>query len=604
MIELVSKYLVAFILPFWLVLSFALTAFVGTYWTSKNKEEAKFHFDSNATEKLRQVVGSAEEVFKSTYEVITTISRFPTVKKLNQQGTNLTDDDRATLMQVFYSLTKQWKVSKVYISVLGFDPAKSHPITKKREAPTLTLDLQIATRQLASESNDTAESIPEVFDHEYMEILSHLKYFEKNYGLLRQIIPSNPPGIIGNEIVTSDNSDMKFKEALSGNNKARLGFCYSVPIYGLDGQFKGVVTAVIRHKIMSEVIGDYFKLRRDGISISGGTNEAKAPFAYNFGQKLTVADGRNWYVEHALSAASFEEAEFTKAKKKEVQLIIFFGLLLSLISTGIIWLYVRGEAKSNKIANNMMSFADVHREVLIESLRKSTLGEMTGSVSNELFDLQRDVSKRFSKIRSRFEQSSLAHQNDENWSKLENSLQKISRLIKGLQSMARDASQDTLSATSLVMLVSDSVEICQHRCTQMGVEIETNIPAEILIECRSIEMGQVLVSLINQSLDSLEKLSQRWIRIEAFQIQSYVEITITDSGLGFSKEVSENLFQSLFVVKAGQKSKGIGLGVATGIIKSLHGEFFLNKNFPNTQFVIRLPLKQPVQNTQQNKRTA
>ncbi len=85
---------------------------------------------------------------------------------------------------------------------------------------------------------------------------------------------------------------------------------------------------------------------------------------------------------------------------------------------------------------------------------------------------------------------------------------------------------------------------------------------------------------------------QKWEVIDEGGLQEYIEIKISDTGCGITKDEIARIFEPFYSTK-GQKGTGLGLAVIWGIIDNHNGiinvESELNKG---TTFSIRLPIKQ------------
>ncbi len=85
---------------------------------------------------------------------------------------------------------------------------------------------------------------------------------------------------------------------------------------------------------------------------------------------------------------------------------------------------------------------------------------------------------------------------------------------------------------------------------------------------------------------------QKWDAVDLGGQKDYIQIRISDTGCGISKEDLLRIFEPFYSTK-GQKGTGLGLAVIWGIVDNHNGtinvESELNKG---TSFIIRLPLKQ------------
>ena len=104
----------------------------------------------------------------------------------------------------------------------------------------------------------------------------------------------------------------------------------------------------------------------------------------------------------------------------------------------------------------------------------------------------------------------------------------------------------------------------------------------------------MLLNLLKNVFDAIHLLKERWVEIEVFSTEKYVSISVTDSGNGISPEVASKIMLPFFTTKEIGKGTGLGLSISRGIIESHKGTLTLVTDFPNTRFIIELPLFQNV----------
>lgn len=168
--------------------------------------------------------------------------------------------------------------------------------------------------------------------------------------------------------------------------------------------------------------------------------------------------------------------------------------------------------------------------------------------------------------------------------------QRIAKIIHGLRTFARDGSHDPLESADFTQLLQTTLDLCDARLKAMGVEILLpRSPATFSIQCRPTQISQVLLNLINNAVDAVQNLEQKWIRIELTDTEDQIQIGVIDSGSGILPETAQKLFEPFFTTKETGKGTGLGLSISRGIIESHDGTLTLDPNCPNTRFVIRLP---------------
>jgi two-component system NtrC family sensor kinase len=85
---------------------------------------------------------------------------------------------------------------------------------------------------------------------------------------------------------------------------------------------------------------------------------------------------------------------------------------------------------------------------------------------------------------------------------------------------------------------------------------------------------------------------EKWDYVDSLGLKEYIEIRITDTGSGISKDDLAKIFEPFFSTK-GQKGTGLGLAVIWGIIDNHNGTINVDSELgKGTTFTIRLPLAQ------------
>jgi two-component system, NtrC family, sensor kinase len=85
---------------------------------------------------------------------------------------------------------------------------------------------------------------------------------------------------------------------------------------------------------------------------------------------------------------------------------------------------------------------------------------------------------------------------------------------------------------------------------------------------------------------------EKWDFVDSSGLKEYIEIQISDTGCGMSKDIIPKIFEPFFSTK-GQKGTGLGLAVIWGIIDNHNGTIQVeSEEGKGTTFIIRLPLTQ------------
>lgn len=232
----------------------------------------------------------------------------------------------------------------------------------------------------------------------------------------------------------------------------------------------------------------------------------------------------------------------------------------------------------------------------MKAAKMASLGEMAAGVAHEINNPLTIIHGNADHILELIEDGSPECLERASYSarKIQATSLRISKVVKSLRNFARDGSGDPFEVWELFRVVEDTRELCNQRFYEKGVEfVVAEIPKELRIECRPVEISQVLLNLFNNSFDAIQDLKSKKIELKFKEEEDHIEFQVVDSGLGISSEIQEKIMQPFYTTKEVGKGTGLGLSISHGIIQSHGGEIFVDNSCENTCFVIRLKKKIP-----------
>lgn len=234
---------------------------------------------------------------------------------------------------------------------------------------------------------------------------------------------------------------------------------------------------------------------------------------------------------------------------------------------------------------------------LIHAARIATLGEMAGGVAHEinsplatislsaeqLFDFSNDAIKD-EKLKT--DPKMVAKLSK----RILDMVNRISTIVRGLKTFARDDSLDMLSRVRLQQIIDDTLVLCKEKIRDNNIEFTVeNVSDKLEILCQPVPISQVLLNLISNSCDAIHSLENKWIRLETKENNDFIQISVSDSGNGIPEKIRDKLFLPFFTTKEIGKGTGLGLSISKGIIGNHGGTLELDTESKNTKFIIRLP---------------
>jgi two-component system, NtrC family, sensor kinase len=140
-------------------------------------------------------------------------------------------------------------------------------------------------------------------------------------------------------------------------------------------------------------------------------------------------------------------------------------------------------------------------------------------------------------------------------------------------------------------LISEVVDLCQQRARYATVKVVTALdPTVPLVHVSPTEMQQVLMNLINNSLDAIDSKGGK-IEVRSRSEGNYVVIEVADNGPGIPEAYLQRIFDPFFTTKPVGKGTGLGLSICYGIITRMGGKITVNSAVGvGTSFNLKIPL--------------
>ncbi|MFY4810729.1 cache domain-containing protein [Aliarcobacter butzleri] len=155
------------------------------------------------------------------------------------------------------------------------------------------------------------------------------------------------------------------------------------------------------------------------------------------------------------------------------------------------------------------------------------------------------------------------------------------------------------SKVNLIEIFKKTLDLISAQFSSKDIEIIKNIEG-VEFESYENELIQALINILNNSRDELiKKDGERFIFVDAFEKDNFINITIKDNAGGVIKENLNKIFEPYFTTKYKSQGTGIGLYMTEEIItKHLNGticvenvEFTYNeKEYFGAEFTIRIDL--------------
>jgi len=141
-------------------------------------------------------------------------------------------------------------------------------------------------------------------------------------------------------------------------------------------------------------------------------------------------------------------------------------------------------------------------------------------------------------------------------------------------------------------VIREIVTLSAQRAKYSNVNIQADLADPLpRVRLSQAELQQVLLNLINNALDAMEK-SGGSLEIRSGEAEGTLWIEVADTGPGIPAANLARIFDPFFTTKPVGKGTGLGLSICYGIVKKLGGEIEVASTVGvGTTFRIKMPLE-------------
>jgi PAS domain S-box-containing protein len=180
---------------------------------------------------------------------------------------------------------------------------------------------------------------------------------------------------------------------------------------------------------------------------------------------------------------------------------------------------------------------------------------------------------------------------------------RAAEIVRNMLEFSRSSSKQ-LEPTQLNDVVTRSLEFTRSalelsmpgllKRLKIDIQPAAGLPR---VPASALEVQQVLVNLLKNGAQAIQeaKPAEPHLTVSTRLNGEYVEIRVTDNGIGMSQAISRQIFDPFFTTKTTGQGTGLGLSISHFIICQRHNGRIEVESEPGhgTTFIISLPLQQP-----------
>lgn len=262
------------------------------------------------------------------------------------------------------------------------------------------------------------------------------------------------------------------------------------------------------------------------------------------------------------------------------------------------------EKEIRSLTENWREFCDhcqrVHDTEMVQAEHLATMGELAAGVAHEIRNPLAGIAGAIEIISKDFPKD---HPDREILDDLRQEVRRIEKVLNDLLTYARPKAPQ-FGMADLKDTVAHTLQFARQQIGNKNVEFSIQIPSPLpRFRMDPEQLHQVLLNLVLNGIQALEQEGKITIQARVLggsgapNRPNYIEISVSDTGSGISREQLEKIFRPFYTTKRG--GTGLGLSLCRRII-SQHGgtltaESEINKG---SRFIIRLPMREAVEEVQ------
>lgn len=255
------------------------------------------------------------------------------------------------------------------------------------------------------------------------------------------------------------------------------------------------------------------------------------------------------------------------------------GFLVELDGEKMIWSFIEDITAERAL--------EMERLKAIQASKLVALGELAASIAHEVNNPLSIISAFAYLLPDAIERGEQALVN-EALNAIREATERAGAITTGLRRLARGTSAAAFEPVLVSSVVEEVLRLTGARTRSEGLELELEVGSRAQVWGNQVQLGQVLINLVNNAVDAVREQPTRGLALRALDQGSEVVLRVEDTGLGIAAEHREHAFDRFFTTK-GQAGTGLGLAVSRDIIQSMGGTLEYGREGARTVFTARLP---------------
>ena len=207
------------------------------------------------------------------------------------------------------------------------------------------------------------------------------------------------------------------------------------------------------------------------------------------------------------------------------------------------------------------------RKEIARSQRLASVGRLAAGVSHEIRNPLSSIKGFATYFKERYRD---VPENQQISNLMIQEVDRLNRVVSQLHEFARPISI-AKKTVHVKPLIDDSLKLIEGQASAAGIEIASSVSPEIDTVCADPDrLNQVLLNLYLNAIEAMEDGGKLSVSLTGDKTRDGIEIRVSDTGTGISKDDLAHVFDPYFTTKA--SGTGLGLAIVHNIIEAHDGE--------------------------------
>ena len=169
------------------------------------------------------------------------------------------------------------------------------------------------------------------------------------------------------------------------------------------------------------------------------------------------------------------------------------------------------------------------------------------------------------------------------------------RIVDLVAAVKRFTYMDSQTGPEPVQLepgLRDTIRVMASKAKSKGIAVTVSVePGVPPVRATGSELNQVWMNLLDNALDAAPK--DGTVAVDVRRELDRVAVRVTDNGSGIPEAVGARIFDAFFTTKPPGQGTGLGLDIASRLVRRYRGEITFESRPGQTTFCVRLPVEAP-----------